>query len=140
MVHCLAINCTNYSSKCKGWDKKIKFHQIPKDINLRKKWITAIKTKDPPLTDKSCVCSDHFLESDYKRDLKAELLGTPIGQILGFNFDPNARNSNQWTQVPIQIDEMHYQSCPHPPAYSNNQQYLNMRDWCLLHQKQRLYF
>ena len=40
----------------------------------------------------------------------AELLGTPIGQILGFNFDPNARNSNQWTQVPIQIDEMHYQS------------------------------
>ena len=40
----------------------------------------------------------------------AELLGTPIGQILGFNFNPNARNSNQWTQVPIQIDEMHYQS------------------------------
>ena len=77
MVHCMAINCTNSHRKCKGLDKKIIFHRIPKDKNLRKKWINAIKRKDPPMTDKSSVCSEHFLESDYERDLKSELLGLP---------------------------------------------------------------
>ena len=34
-----------------------------------------------------------------------ELLGTPINQILGYSFNANG----QWTQIPIQIDEMHFQ-------------------------------
>ena len=33
-----------------------------------------------------------------------ELLSVPTWQILGFNFN----SSGQWTQIPIQIDEMHY--------------------------------
>jgi hypothetical protein len=37
-------------------------------------------------------------------DLK-EILSVPTWQILGFNFN----SSGQWTQIPIQIDEMHYQ-------------------------------
>ena len=34
---------------------KITFHRIPRDMNLRKKWIIAIKGKDPAMTDKSSV-------------------------------------------------------------------------------------
>ena len=34
-----------------------------------------------------------------------ELLDTPINQILGYNFNGNG----EWTQIPIQIDEMHLQ-------------------------------
>ena len=78
MVTCIAINCTNATRNGhKGADKQIKFHIIPKDIHLRKKWITSIKRKNPPLTDKSAVCSAHFLDSDYLRDMRAELLGIP---------------------------------------------------------------
>ena len=56
MVTCIAINCTNTTKNGhKGGDKQIKFHTIPKDIHLRKKWITSIKRKDPPLTDKSAA-------------------------------------------------------------------------------------
>ena len=32
MVHFMAMNCTNSHQKCKGWDKKITFHRIPKDF------------------------------------------------------------------------------------------------------------
>ena len=35
-----------------------------------------------------------------------ELAGLSVSQIVGFNFDANG----QWNQIPIQIDEMHYQS------------------------------
>ena len=45
---------------------------------MRKKWIIAIKGKDPPITDKSSVCSVHILE----RYLKSELLGLPDPQKL----------------------------------------------------------
>ena len=34
-----------------------------------------------------------------------ELLSVPTWQILGYNFN----SSGIWTQIPIQIDEMHYQ-------------------------------
>ena len=34
-----------------------------------------------------------------------ELLNVPTWQILGYNFN----SSGLWTQIPIQIDEMHYQ-------------------------------
>ena len=34
-----------------------------------------------------------------------ELLSVPTWQILGYNFN----SSGLWTQIPIQIDEMHYQ-------------------------------
>ena len=34
-----------------------------------------------------------------------ELLSIPTWQILGYNFN----SSGLWTQIPIQIDEMHYQ-------------------------------
>ena len=77
MVHCLAINCTNSHRKGKPLPKGIRIHNIPKDPGLRKRWNTAIKRKDPPITNKSGVCSEHFVESDYERDLKAELMGTP---------------------------------------------------------------
>ena len=77
MVHCLAINCTNSHRKGKPLPKGIRIHNIPKDPGLRKRWHTAIKRKDPPITNKSGVCSEHFVESDYERDLKAELMGTP---------------------------------------------------------------
>ena len=35
----------------------------------------------------------------------SELLSVPTWQILGYNFN----SSGLWTQIPIQIDEMHYQ-------------------------------
>ena len=52
-------------------------------ISIReKKLIIAIKGKDPPMTDKSSVCSEHILE----RYLKSELLGLPDPQKLKTAF------------------------------------------------------
>ena len=42
-----------------------------------------MKLKNPPFTVNSRICSDHFLQADYQRDFRAELLGiTPKHKLL----------------------------------------------------------
>jgi hypothetical protein len=55
----------------------ISYHRFPKDPIIRKKWIDACMRKDSFNPDSSCVCSNHFVDEDYDRDLRNELLGLP---------------------------------------------------------------
>jgi hypothetical protein len=54
-----------------GKGESVMFHQFPSDEVIRKKWIDSItkscgfKNELKAIVDKSCVCSDHFNESDY---------------------------------------------------------------------------
>ena len=64
MVHCMAIDCTNPDRKRKGYKDNISLNS--KGYVFDKKWIIAIKGKDPPLTDKSSVSSEHILEKYLK--------------------------------------------------------------------------
>ena len=76
---CAAFGCTN---KWKA-DSDITFHRIPKDVNLRKKWIQNIKREGKlPKDENFLICSIHFEENCFQRDLQAELMGTKRKRLL----------------------------------------------------------
>ena len=55
--------------------KEASYHHFPHDEKLKKVWIACCSRKDAinPATAK--ICSNHFCEVDFVRDLQAELLG-----------------------------------------------------------------
>ena len=71
MTNCGAPGCTNRSTE----NKNISFHRLPsKNEELKKKWLHNLKRKHFPAN--VFVCSDHFEPRCFKRDLRAELMGT----------------------------------------------------------------
>ena len=65
MVSCSAIGCTNRSTD---------FYQVPsekKNKSLRKQWLVNIRCDGQLPKDNSFyICSDHFEENCFKRDLQ----------------------------------------------------------------------
>lgn len=49
--------------------------RFPKNVKLQKQWILKCKRMDNWNPIESYICSNHFCENDYMRDLKAELFG-----------------------------------------------------------------
>ena len=69
---CCAI-CDNYycdKSKKAG----VTFHVLPKEQNQRIKWLQVCSQRKYLDGKNLRVCSDHFSENDYERDLFSELL------------------------------------------------------------------
>lgn len=58
---CVVRDCD--STEVKNPD--LKFHPIPKEDNIKKKWLKAINRSDEELTKRSKVCSKHFKNTDY---------------------------------------------------------------------------
>ncbi len=52
----------------------VSFHRVPKKEPARKAWVNACKRKDKFNPDTSLICSQHFLPTDFDRDLQSELL------------------------------------------------------------------
>ena len=69
MVSCSAIGCTNRSTD----NINIRFYQVPsekKNKSLRKQWLVNIRRYGQLPKDNSFyICSDHFEENCFKRDL-----------------------------------------------------------------------
>ena len=63
---CTASGCTN---KRKA-DSEIRFYKIPKDNDLRQKWLNNIREEELPKDENFCICSIHFEESFFIQDLK----------------------------------------------------------------------
>ena len=82
MVHCVAFGCSNGEKATK--ERGVSFHRFPRNDETRRKWVVALKLKKlPPHYDRTgYVCSEHFREEDYQRDLQAELLGTKKRRVL----------------------------------------------------------
>ncbi len=57
--------------------RDIIYHVFPKDKSLEKKWTIKCKRNDTFNPKFASICSNHFLPSDYERDLKSELMGLP---------------------------------------------------------------
>ena len=68
MTNCSAPGCTNRSSN----KKNLSFHRIPKNDDLKKKWLHNLKRQNIPAT--IFVCSEHFEADCFKCDLRAELM------------------------------------------------------------------
>ena len=69
MVYCCAVNCSN-NSKGKGKEKNISFFRLPRDESLKKVWLAKIKRSNLPDENNVRLCSNHFEENCYERDLK----------------------------------------------------------------------
>lgn len=76
MPQCYVETCRNYYEKTRG-SKDIIYHMLPGDPVLALKWIHACGKKKQTLPYYARVCSDHFSEKCYQRDLQHELLGKP---------------------------------------------------------------
>lgn len=85
-TRCTVATCNNSLVKT---GTQIIYHSFPKDENVRKIWIQRCK-RGGKWNSKSChVCSNHFGEDDYERDLKSELLGLPPKKKLKKTAVPN---------------------------------------------------
>uniref|UniRef100_A0A0A9WNX9 THAP domain-containing protein 6 n=1 Tax=Lygus hesperus TaxID=30085 RepID=A0A0A9WNX9_LYGHE len=87
MVCCAIAGCTNHGRHRKY--KGIRFYQFPKNPELKAKWIIACGRADPLNVSTANVCSVHFQDSDYQRDLKNELLKLPLKLRLKPDAVPN---------------------------------------------------
>ena len=71
--HCCVPACTNRKNKCPG----LSFHAFPKDDQLRRRWIAAIKRDEGrffAIGSDTRVCSAHFTAEDYFAQCGPEVL------------------------------------------------------------------
>ena len=61
-VHCMAPGCTNWYYRC----KEKTFHRLPTNESQQKRWLQKLKLASPPSAKSARVCSDHFVDGDYK--------------------------------------------------------------------------
>lgn len=65
MVICAAVNCSNNTNK----QSNITFYRLPSNNNsLKQQWLTKLRRENLPKDIR--VCSVHFEESCFKRDLE----------------------------------------------------------------------
>ena len=69
MPTCSAINCTNRTAT-----RGVSFHRLPSA--RREEWLHHIKRENTDDLKELRICSAHFDAGCFKRDLKAELMGT----------------------------------------------------------------
>lgn len=77
--HCCVPACTNRRNKCPG----LSFHAFPKDDQLRRRWIAAIKRDEGrffAIGSDTRVCSAHFTAEDYFAQCGPEVLSEGQGR------------------------------------------------------------
>ncbi|KRT83134.1 hypothetical protein AMK59_3135 [Oryctes borbonicus] len=83
--HCAVAVCKNNSIAVRLNNANITFHRFPKakvSKTARAEWIRRCQRADKFNPDTSQICSIHFCETDYERDLQNELLNLPIKKRL----------------------------------------------------------
>eukprot|EP00102_Acyrthosiphon_pisum_P017435 XP_008188827.1 PREDICTED: THAP domain-containing protein 5-like [Acyrthosiphon pisum] len=96
---CAVATCTNYSGKVKTSGRKDLF---PKDDILAKKWQHLFGRGDVWNPKTAYICSDHFTNDDFVRNLKAELLEyDPKIRYLKNNVLPSLNLPLDHSQTPL---------------------------------------
>lgn len=62
--------------------KDASYHRFPKAEPLSKAWLNACRRKDFVNVKTAYVCSEHFQEQDFERDLRGELMNLPSRRML----------------------------------------------------------
>ena len=75
---CALFGCDSNSNR----NSDLMFHSFPKNQELRNKWIHLCKRIDKINPDISRICSLHFEQTSYARNLRYELLGIPLPRKL----------------------------------------------------------
>ena len=74
-VHCMAPGCTNWFYKESVKSKAITYHRLPRDELQRKRWLQVMKLVKPPTVESARVCSEHFVDADYRRQVTRDAGG-----------------------------------------------------------------
>ncbi|XP_049818885.1 uncharacterized protein LOC109606944 isoform X2 [Aethina tumida] len=74
MPQCAVVGCNSTHRKTKGGT--IRYHRFPGDAKTRSKWIQACG-KELNNCSTARICSRHFTDESYERDVQHELLGLP---------------------------------------------------------------
>ena len=69
--------------------KDASYYRFPKDISHQKIWIELCKRQDKVNPTTARMCSLHFNDSDFERDLRNELLNLPVRKLLKPNSIPS---------------------------------------------------
>ena len=91
MPSCSAIGCQKRSGR-----DAVSFHRLP--TTNRKAWLTKIKRQGGEKLSDLRICSDHFETDCFKRDMKAELMGTKPEVELKKNAIPTIFTFNPSTE------------------------------------------
>lgn len=75
-MECAVATCKNYWRKTKDTEHVI-YHRFPNNKEIAKIWLFKCKRADTVNIVNARVCSVHFDNEDYLRDLQHELLGLP---------------------------------------------------------------
>ena len=70
-------------------DKKTINHSFPNDELIKSEWQARCLRKEIINAKNASVCSHHFLETDYERDLQHELMGLPTRKKLKIDALPS---------------------------------------------------
>lgn len=107
MPQCFVSNCSNYYGKTRG-KVKVMYHIFPTKSELVAKWSVLCGYKKdfrPPIYAR--VCSEHFSNNCYQRDLQHELLGLPLRKKLKPDAVPNRNLPNQINTIQKKIKPVH---------------------------------
>lgn len=75
MPHCAVANCSNTHRKTKGGS--VRYHRFPGDETTRTRWVQACGGHVQNCAT-ARVCSRHFSDPSYERDVQHEILGLPV--------------------------------------------------------------
>ncbi|CAG7832988.1 unnamed protein product [Allacma fusca] len=79
---CAVAECVNSKTHKLRRGGNLMFHRFPQKSEISKLWLSKCKRKDSVNVVTARICSDHFSERDYDRDLRNELLNLPTRKIL----------------------------------------------------------
>lgn len=74
MPHCAVSTCTNTHRKTRGGS--VRYHRFPGDAATRARWVQACGGHVLNCAT-ARVCSRHFSDPSYERDVQHEILGLP---------------------------------------------------------------
>lgn len=89
MPSCVVRGCKNRVRVSADREPAVTFHRLPTEQAKRKAWLHACKREE--VGTNARVCSDHFHESDFERDLRAELLNSKPKKLLKPNVVPSCK-------------------------------------------------
>lgn len=72
-MRCAVATCKS-DNQSKTFSKNVMFFRFPTEESLQKVWVNTCKRKDKINIKNARICSQHFSEECYERNLKHELL------------------------------------------------------------------
>ena len=101
MVLCAVFGCNNDSRRSKGVSY---FRIMSRSDEIQKRWVHFLKRKNYIVTKHSSICSEHFTEYSFLRDLQAELLNLKRQRKLCEAAVPTIYNSSNPSTIPVIVN------------------------------------